>query len=60
MLKRTLWVAAAATAMTLPLAGCGRTESHDKETKVKTTQTPDGGTKTTKETTERKVESQPR
>lgn len=58
--KRSLCAAAAATIAALPLAACDQTESHQKETTVRSTQTPDGGTKTTTETKERKVESSPR
>jgi hypothetical protein len=58
--RRSLAPALAGAIALLPLAACDRTESHEKTTTTKTTQTPEGGVKTTKETTEKKVETQPK
>jgi hypothetical protein len=60
MPRRPITLALTAAILALPLAACERTESHQKTTTTKTTETPDGGTKKTTETTEKKVETQPK
>ena len=59
-MRRLTTLTLTAAILSLPLAACDRTESHEKTTTTKTTQTPEGGTKKTTETTEKKVESQPK
>ena len=57
---RRLYVIAVSSLLPcVPLGGCDRTESHEKTTTTKTTATPQG-TKQTTETTEKKVETQPK
>jgi hypothetical protein len=54
---RTMCLAAALTGIPLTLAACDKEVSTTKETKTKTTTTPEGTKKTT-ETTEKKVETE--
>jgi hypothetical protein len=58
-LRRPIVLSLAGLVLSLPLCACDRTESHDKTTTSRTTQTPEGTKKTT-ETTEKKVEVQPK
>jgi len=57
--RRHSVIAVTGLVLCVPLCGCDRTESHEKTTTTKTTATPEG-TKRTTETTERKVETQPK